>query len=86
MPWGLTWGESPQPTDLPPCPGLNNGACSMGSVGGQIGPGGTCPPCTTKTRKWKCEYYTTPAICCDYYTCVSSSTTGTVKNNPCKPA
>ena len=86
MPWGISWGEPPPPTDLPPCPGLNNGPCSPGSVSGQINPSDTCPPCTTKTRKWKCENYTNPAICCDYYTCASSSTAGSAKNNPCNVA
>jgi hypothetical protein len=84
MGWGFLWGESSDSTDLPPCPGLNTGECSAGSVGGQINQNATCPPCTKKVRRWKCEYNTNPPLCCSYYTCEATSTAGTTKDNPCK--
>lgn len=83
---GWLWGEAPQPGDLPTCPGINEGACSMGTVGGQISPGASCPPCQNKVRKWKCDQAGTIIACCDYYTCVSSSTASSSKNNPCPVA
>lgn len=83
MGWGFLWGESRDNNDLPPCPGLNDGPCSAGSVAGQVGENATCPPCTTKKRKWHCEYVTNPPFCCSYYTCEPNTPVSSIKNKPC---